>query len=235
MDAMCTPAACDAGGVRAQICWVGIAIGCGGGRVVHDAQPPCANTIVYLDRAGGSYVRGLTDDAATNASVLVDVPRTLPPWPGDDTHWNELVACIGCALSAFAIDITEIDPGAVPHVELVFTTSYWGGTALTHAAPSGCRPGNQIEFVFGDNLPDPTRACEVAMDGFAEMTALLSPAYNCLDFTSPAADCGIRRFINADMPCVDATGQPAPCRCGGTTENTFLALAARFPACAARD
>jgi hypothetical protein len=211
-----------------------ISLGSGCGRRstldLHDA-PSCARTIVFLDRAGGSYVPGAADDAPTKTSELLDVPRTLPPWPGDSVNWSDVVACVQCALARFSIDITDVDPGAVPHVEIVFTTAYWGGTPITHAAPSSCRKGHQIEFVFGDNVADATRACEVAMDGFAEMTALLSPGYNCLDFTSPAQGCGPRRFLDVEMPCVDASGQAAPCRCGGATEDTFAALAGRFPPC----
>jgi hypothetical protein len=85
--------------------------------------------------------------------------------------------------------------------------------------------------IFGHALADSTRACEVAMDGFAQMTALLGPSDNCLDFTSPAADCGVRFFLDLQMQCVDASLQPAPCRCGGSTEDTYAALAARFHAC----
>ena len=211
-----------------------VIVGCGAKHAALIDAGPCEPTIVYLDRFGGAYDHGSFDAAGANQSAIVDGPRVLPPWPYDDLHWGELAACITDALSPFAITVTETEPGLAPHLELVFTTTYWGagGASVPVVVPSSCRAGHQLEFVFGDALPTPTRACEVAMGAFAEMTALLSSADNCLDFTSPATDCGVRYFLNRDMKCVDASDQPAPCRCGGTTsENTFASLAARFPSC----
>ena len=101
---------------------------------------------------------------------------------------------------------------------------------LTH--PVIDADGHQIEFVFGDALPTTARACHVALQGFAQMTALLSLDDNCHDFVNNAQDCAPERFfVDVDATCVDAASQAAPCRCGGTTQNTYQALAAKFPAC----
>jgi hypothetical protein len=222
--------------VRGIVLWLGLGASvaaCGHSDATPDAYV-CVPSIVYLDRAGGSYDHGKVDDATQNLSAIVDVPRVLPPWPGDDVNWGDLTACVRDALSVFDVQVTEIDPCDVPHLELVFTTAYWVDPAVTHVFPSSCRPGHQIEFVFGDALATPTRACEVAMGGLAEMTAQLGPSENCLDFTSPAMDCGVRFFLDADLACVDpATNLPAPCRCdaSATTEDPFQALATMFHGC----
>ena len=202
----------------------------------HDSEPDagmCGPTVVYLNRTGGMFDHAKADDATQNLSVLLDGPRMLDPWPASESDWSELTACIGTALQPFAIEVTEVDPGATPHLEIVFTTEYWANSAVTNIVPSPCRPGFQIEIMFGNAIADPTRACELAMSGFAEMTALLSPGVNCHDYTSPAADCDIQRFfVDVQQNCVDPTSnEPAPCRCGGTTEDTFTTLSARFPAC----
>ena len=191
----------------------------------------CEPTIVYLNRDGGDYAHGAADDAASNLSVIVDVPRTLAPFPGDAVTWTSLADCIRTALAPFNVDVTETDPGAVAHYELVFTDTYWGGAGVTHVFPSSCRTGHQIEFVFGTALSTPTRGCYLAMAGLAEMAALLGPGANCLDFTSPGADCDVRYFVDEEMSCVDAaTDLPAPCRCdaSATTQNPFAALNALF-------
>lgn len=208
---------------------------CGGHAATGDATAACGPTTVYLDRNGGAYDHGDVDDATANLSVLLAGPMTLPPIAYDDTDWATLTGCIHDALAPFAITLTEIDPGTAPHLELVFTTAYWGtgGAAVPTVVPASCSAGNQIEFAFGDATLDPTNACEAAMGAFAEMTALLSPGDDCLDFTSPAVDCGIRFFLDRQMQCVDASNQPTACRCGGgTTEDTFTTLGARFPSCA---
>ena len=206
---------------------------CGHGADTLDA-PACHPSIVYLDRFGGAYDHGRIDDATQNLSVVVDGPRVLSPWPGDDVSWSDLTACVRDALGVFAVQVTETDPGDVPHLELVFTTSYWADPAVTHVFPASCRAGNEIELVFGNAIATPTRACELAMGGLAEMTALLGPSENCLDFTSPATDCGVRFFLDAELACVDpATNLPAPCRCdaNATTEDPFEALNTYFHGC----
>lgn len=207
---------------------------CGGDDGSHHVDVSCANSTVYLDRFGGAYVHGLVDDATQHQSAAIDIARTLPAFPGDDVAWGDLTACIRAALAPFAVVVTETDPGSAEHLELVFTDAYWGDGAVTHVFPSSCRTGHQIEFIFGDALSTPTRGCQVAMDGLAEMIAQLGPSENCLDFTSPAMDCGVRSFVPAEAACVDpATNLPAPCRCDATatTQDSFGALDALFHPC----
>ncbi len=205
--------------------------GCGGDHHVIVADASCAPPVIFLDRAGGTYGPGATDDATQNRSVMLDAPRTLPPFPGDDVAWGDLTACIREAMQPFQVTVTEVDPGSTPHLELVFTDRYWEDPAVTHVVPSSCRDNHQIEFIFGSALSTPTRGCEVAMAGLGEMIAQLGPSENCLDFTSPAGDCGIRSFLPEDVACVDVqTNLPAPCRCdaGQSTQNSFVALSTAF-------
>ena len=204
---------------------------CGG----HGAHAPdaCTGNVVFLNRAGGMYDRGTTDDPTRNLSTVVDGPRMIPAFPGDDATWNEITACIRDGLAPFPIEVTDIDPGTQPHVEIVFTTTFWAGPpGVTNILPATCRPGNQIEFVFGSAIPTTSRACHVALMGFAEMTAQLSPVGDCHDFLNNSDDCSpTRSFLNSDLSCVGDANTPSQCRCGGTIENTFQRLLATFPAC----
>lgn len=199
---------------------------CGSPSAAPDAT--CQRQVVYLDRLGGDYVNGIVDSAAQNQSLVLDQPRTLPPWPYDDGNWTSLTACIRTALAPFAVDVTEVDPGVAPHFELVFTTTYWAGPAgTTGIVPDSCRPGHQIGFVFGAALPTYTRACQIAMIGLAEMAANLAMTTNCADILDNDMDCApMRAFIDQEVPCAGGA-----CRCGGTTENTYQALKAALPAC----
>lgn len=206
-------------------------VGCGGGE---PTTTVCEPSIVFLNRAGGLYDQAPADDASANLSVLLDGPRALPAYPHDDVEWAATTACIRAALAAFPIDVTETDPGAAKHVEIVFTTAYWAGPAgTTMVVPDGCRPGHQLEFVFGNALPTDARACQMALIGFAEMTAQLSIGGDCRDIVDLSQDCvETRSFLDEPVACVDAANQPAPCRCGGgTTQNTFQQLAAAHPPC----
>jgi hypothetical protein len=216
--------------VRAAVVFV---IAACGGSDPPPVDAPCTPATLFLNRAGGDYDTGAFDDAAANRSVLLDGPMTLAPYSHDDIAWAATVQCIRAGLAPFSIAITETDPGLVPHVEIVFTTSYWAGPAgTTMVVPGGCRPGHQLEFVFGDALATDVRACQMALIGFAQMTANLSIGGNCRDFLDLSQDCvPDRAFVDETVPCVDQTGQPADCRCGGTTQNTFAAMTAAFPAC----
>ena len=209
---------------------IAVLAACGG----HAATAPdaCARTQLYLNSGGGDYAKAGHDDATANLSVLLDGPRTLPAWPRADAEWMQLTACIRTGLAQFPIDIVEQEP-AGRHVEIVFTTVYWGDPATAMVVPASCVAGHQIEFVFSDALP-PTysQPCREALIGFAEMTALLSLVGDCHDVVNRAQDCSpARTFLDQDAACVDGTNQPAPCRCGGNTEDTFRAMTAAHPAC----
>jgi hypothetical protein len=203
---------------------------CGGGDT---SEPPCRSSVLYLNRTGGLYDRSAADNAGMNLSTIVDAPRTLGAYPHDDIEWGFTTQCIRAALLPFPIEIVESDPGLVPHTELVFTTSYWAGPAgVTHVIPDGCRPNHEVGFVFGAAIATDARACQVAMIAFAQMTALLSYGANCRDFVDRSMDCvPDRTFADEEVTCVDANAQPIACRCGGTTQNTYRAIAAAHPVC----
>lgn len=205
-----------------------LACGCGEDPVTDIS---CKPVIVYLNNAGGSYVPGPHDDAVAKTSVLLDAPRTLAPWPNND--WDALVACIRDHVFALPrLSLVTADPGAVPHLEIVFTTSYWANAGTTAIIPASCRNDHQIELVFGSALPTTARACQIALQDFAMMTANLSLVDDCHDLVNNTADCSPdRSFQDLTVNCVDEAAQPAPCRCGGTTENTYRALATTFPPC----
>jgi hypothetical protein len=203
-------------------------LGCGG-----SSEHVCPPTTVFLDRDGGHYQPAAHDDASTNGSVIIDTPRDLPAWPSAAADWDAVAACVHDALTPLGADVTTTDPGMTPHYELVFTTSYWGGSAgMTSAVPDGCGRAHRIGFVFGDALPTVPRACQIAVIALGEMAADLSLDDNCADFLNPAIDCTPdRAFIDATATCVDTADQPAACRCGGTTQNTFVAMSAAFLRC----
>lgn len=202
-------------------------VACGGDPAGPDAA--CESPVLYLNRTGADYAPAGRDDSSQNASELIDVARTLPPWPHDDIDWASLTDCIRTRLAPFSVEITETDPGARAHTEIVFTTAYWAGSpGTTNIVPDACRNGHEVQFVFGDALPTYARACHVALRGYAQMTALLSIADNCEDILNADMDCSLMRsFTDRESSCVDAFAQPAPCRCGGaTTQNSFTAMQA---------
>lgn len=206
---------------------------CGGAPEGPDAA--CEPSILYLNRAGGMYDTAFADDSSRNLSTLLDGPRTLPPYPHDDIDWASLVDCIRTGLAPFPVMITETDPGDATHVELVFTTSYWGGSPGTSVVvPGSCQAGrNEVGFVFGSALPSYARGCHVAVRGYAQMVARLSIADDCTDFLNDDMDCSAMRWFNdRDTTCVDAANQPIDCRCGGgMTQNSYNGMRSAIRTC----
>jgi hypothetical protein len=193
----------------------------------------CEPHPVYLNRTGATFRAANNDDSINNLSAALDVERTFGAWPKDEVDWRNLVECIEAALVGLPrLVVTETAPGNVPHVELVFTTSHWMTVAQTFVVPASCRAGHHVGFVFGNALPTSQRACHIAMQAFGLMTAQLSLGSDCHDFLNNAVDCSPdRAFVAQTVECVDASNQPAECRCGGATQNSYEALEAVFPVC----
>jgi hypothetical protein len=196
------------------------------GETVFDA--PCAPAVLYLNRTGATYEHGNFDDSSLNFTPIVDTMRTLPPWPYDNIDWASLAGCIRTGLAPFPVTVTETDPGATQHTELVFTTTYWAGPAGTTVISSGgCRDGYEVAFLFGDALPTYARACHLALRTYAQMTAQLDLADDCEDILNNELDCSdMRTFKDVNATCVDDANVPVDCRCGGTTQNSYQALMA---------
>ncbi|MFN0251045.1 MAG: hypothetical protein ACKV2T_29490 [Kofleriaceae bacterium] len=200
---------------------------CGpGGETVVDAA--CEPAMLYLNRTGATYQFGGFDNSSMNITPIVDVERTLPPWPYDDVDWASLASCIRTGLGQFPVTVTETDPGMAKHVEIVFTTSYWAGPAgTTMITTAGCRDGLEVIFLFGNALPTYARACHLAVRSYAQITAQLDLVGDCEDFMNNQLDCSERRtFKDADAACVDDADVPTECRCGGSTQNGYQALLA---------
>lgn len=200
---------------------------CGnGGETFFDAK--CEPAVLYLNRTGATYQHGGFDDSSANFTPIVDIERTLPPWPYDDIDWASLTSCIRAGLAQVPVTVTEIDPGPTKHTEIVFTTSYWGGQAgTTMITNGGCRDNYEVIFLFGNALPTYARACHLAVRTYAQITANLDLVGDCEDFMNNQLDCSeMRTFKDAEAACVDDADVPTDCRCGGATQNTYRALLA---------
>jgi hypothetical protein len=206
--------------------WILVLAACGRS---HDAPiDACESPLVYLNRGGGMWDHGARDDAGANLSEIVDGPRTLAAYPRPETEWTALAACVRAGLSPFPVTITEADPGATPHVEIVFTDEYWGTEkAFTAVIPDGC-DHHEVLFVFGNALASPNRACDVTLRAYAQTVANLSFTDRCDDYVNDDLDCTpSRSFVDADANCAGGT-----CRCGGgTTQNTFRAMTSALAPC----
>jgi MYXO-CTERM domain-containing protein len=133
---------------------------------------------IYLNRDGAILFPG-DNDSSEDTSSIVTEPVLVPGWDIDDETWDETVACVRDLYSRFDVDITDVDPGDVPHIEALF-----GGHPSDVGLPddvAGVSPfttdcstiERSIVFTFTDVLPDDARLmCEVMAQEIAHSFGL---------------------------------------------------------------
>ena len=94
------------------------------------AAPP----VLFLDRcaAGCAYGPGF-DDSRTNTSNLSSGISTLSAFAHGDASFDAVVACVRDTFAPFAIEVTDVDPGAP-------ITSR--SPSRARRSSSGCRPAS---------------------------------------------------------------------------------------------
>lgn len=211
---------------------------CGGGdSPAPDAGPPDANTctgagIVYLNAFGGDFKkRGggpETDDSVLNETFILDMDRTIAPWP-NMANWPDIVSCIRGQLAPFNIGVVETDPGNVDHSEIVFSDTYWDQNGVYSISGFSCTGlPRAITFVFGDFLADDVQAACSAALGQWGTTLGIDRAFDCRDHTTLLATCGDKTFLDEDVAC--GAFEAETCACGGETQNSYQTILSTFGA-----
>jgi uncharacterized protein (TIGR03382 family) len=101
--------------------------------VVGALPPPASNNIIFMNRCpGGCTVRTGYPDSRTDTSDIPDAPSALSAWSRSDATWNQVMACMQTTFEAFNVQITDVDPGTTPHMEIMIA-----GTGGQLGLPSG--------------------------------------------------------------------------------------------------
>lgn len=192
---------------------------------------------IYLNRQGVTLRPGPNNSQA-NTSTVVARTSEVPAWQVSDPDWAATVACMAEIWSPFDVTVTDVDPGATPHVEAVF-----GGAPsdvgldddIGGISPftSDCSViERSIVFAFTSNLPRrPRVVCEVMSQEIAHSYGL-DHELAADDPMSYLAYAGNRRFQDRDVACGETTARP--CGISGTacrpSQNSFQLLRARLGA-----
>lgn len=207
---------------------------------------------IYLHRCVGSdctVVQGTTN--STTDPVHSSLGHgVLTAFSQGDQVWSTVVDCMREVYAPFNVVITEVDPGAEPHFEIMV-----GGrpeelgmpTGIGGVSPFSCMPyvPNSVVFVFDVWGNDAEEICATAAQEIAHSFTLdhaIEPSDPMTYFDYK----GRRHYMNAQVQCgsdcdknhrsplgVACTGadyQEHPCACGSgaQTQNSFQVISALF-------
>lgn len=199
------------------------------------ASPLAKSRTIYLNRNGAMLTQGPNDSYA-NTSSVVSRPTLVPSWEVSEDDWADTVDCMRDMWARFDVVVTEVDPGASPHIEAIFTRSAAdvgisenvGGISPFSTTCSVVE--KSIVFAFTENLPKrPQAVCEVMSQEVAHSYGLDHElvASDPLTYLSYA---GKRTFQDQDAQCGEST--PRNCGFGATacrpSQNSYRLLLERL-------
>ena len=190
----------------------------GGSEQGFAAAPSSAARLLYLNRRGGTYSPGYNNSSA-NRSSIVRGTVTLPPYSRSDSEWQRVVQLVKEEFAPYNIAITEEDPGATAHIEMVVSghPSMIGAPGFAAGiAPFDCGriTDRAIGFAFDRMLQGVEDQARVIIHE-AGHTLGLDHSYHCPDVMTYLFNCSVRkRFVNQSVTCGESA--PRGCQCGGS-------------------
>lgn len=212
LAALATLAGCDDAAEPAEV--DGAVAGDGG----VDAPAVCAKPLVYLNGllAGAETYSPGPDDSRNNTTRLLQAQATVGPM--DASRVAGILAATRAIFEPMGIEVTDVAPGNVAHLEVVLVGSGWPlPSAYTAVAAQACRLQTTGIGLVNGTLAGTDRAIAASA---AYVIGLLSG----LDLTDAAGNCMV---AGSPATCTFADGVniPQP-RCGATRQDQRRILAA---------
>jgi hypothetical protein len=203
-------------------------------RIVGAPVASASSRILFVHRCpegiGCPVNAGQIDDSRTNTSQIIPASTTIGGFTRGDETWQRVVQCVRETYAPFNITVTDVDPGGVPHYEvLVGGNNSSFGPGFEDAgglAPATCTEiPNSISYVFDVWGNNAEVICAVVAQESAHTFGLeheLHPEDPLTYLSGPDN----KRFRAEDVQCGEY--EPRPCRCGGQKQNTYQHLLAMF-------
>lgn len=191
--------------------------------------------ILFLHRCpeivGCQIFAGNQDDSRQNISSIIPANATIGPFTRGNEVWDAVVQCVKETYAPFNIEVTDVDPGTeTPHFEVIVggdNTAFGPGFEdAGGVGPSICQEvPNAISYVFDvwGNRADVI--CSVVAQESGHGFGLeheMHPEDPMTYLSGPDK----KRFRAEDADCGEYEARP--CRCGGTTQNSYQYLLAMF-------
>jgi hypothetical protein len=192
-----------------------------------DARPGSGSgAVIYLNFEGVGITQGAADDATANVSSMG--AGTIPAFDWTIAHQLAIVSLVSSYLSPFRVEVVLDRPATGPYAMVVI-----GGRAADLGLPGGvlgiaaqdCEADpvdRSIAFVFSEEFPvDDYEGVALSVADQLGHGFGLSHVDRCEDVMDPVGSCGDKSFFDHDAPCAGAG-----CACGGSSQNSFVALTA---------
>jgi hypothetical protein len=198
--------------------------------------------ILYLNKGGGTYSQGNTDNSSTGESRIPNKTGTLAAFAYGDEAWQQVRTCVDEVFAPFAVTITETRPPAeVAYMEAVVAGSPLdigladdvGGIAPIPSDRCNAVAERGISFTFSEiwtlgGVPMIEDICSTIAQETAHLFGL-DHEFHCPDVMTYLYDCGRKTFVDIDAQCGE--DEPRSCKCGTTRQNSYqLMLEALGPA-----
>lgn len=188
--------------------------------------------VVYMNRNGGLYTPGV-NDSRRNRSSIPKHSSVIQPWAVSEEGWQKVMSCMRGMFDRFNIEITDVDPGDIPHIESVVagraSDVQINETGIAGVSPfsSTCATiDNSIVYTFAELLGNDYQfVCEVAAQEVAHSFGL-DHQFLCEDPMSYLNNCAAdKTFQDTNAQCGEY--EPRACACDRQSQNSVQMLYSR--------
>jgi hypothetical protein len=202
-----------------------------------DAQPSDVETamqqqaapgkrIIFVNKNGGTYKPG-ADNSSGNVSSIPSFTAKVPAYEKGAAAWSQFMTCIQDQFAPFNVEVTDVDPGNVPHIEGVMGGSpqHIGmGQGVGGVAPmnGNCSTVERaVVYIFTQVFGSPQVECEVAAQEIGHAIGM-DHEYLCEDPMTYLNGCGKKKFRDQTVWCGEYS--PRQCMCGGQQNSVQFML-----------